>query len=102
MASARLSGFSTGYHAAKFLEEEDGAKIVAIIERDGGLFDDNGLNVESVKQWINENGGVRGYPMLSLLALLIPCSRLRYLDPGGYGGGHSWPQRGADQCETDY
>jgi glutamate dehydrogenase (NAD(P)+) len=51
-----------GYHAAKFLAEEDGVKIIAIIERDGGLFDENGLDVESVKQWIQETGGVRGYP----------------------------------------
>ena len=26
---------NVGYHAAKFLEEDDGAKIIGIIERDG-------------------------------------------------------------------
>ena len=30
---------NVGYHAAKFLSEEDGCKIVAIIERDGALTD---------------------------------------------------------------
>lgn len=53
---------NVGYHAAKFLEEEDGAKIVGIIERDGAIYDPNGLPTERVKQYIIENGGVRGFP----------------------------------------
>ena len=53
---------NVGYHAAKFLSEEDGAKITAIIERDGALHDDNGLNVEAVRAWIAQKGGVSGYP----------------------------------------
>ena len=52
---------NVGYHAAKFLAEEDGAKIVAIVERDGALIDDNGLDVEAVSQWIRKHGGVTGY-----------------------------------------
>ncbi len=52
---------NVGYHAAKFLSEEDGAKIVAIIERDGALVDEDGLNVEQVRQWIAGHGGVSGY-----------------------------------------
>ena len=53
---------NVGYHAAKFLEEEDGCKIVGIIERDGGLYDPKGLPVERVKDHLNETGGVRGFP----------------------------------------
>jgi glutamate dehydrogenase (NAD(P)+) len=54
---------NVGYHAAKFLSEEDGCKIVAIIERDGALMDPAGLNVEEVRQWMNRNGGLMaGYP----------------------------------------
>jgi len=53
---------NVGYHAAKFLSEEDGSKVIGIIEYDGGLFDANGLDVEAVRQWIGENGGVTGYP----------------------------------------
>lgn len=52
---------NVGYHAAKFLSEEDGCKIVGIIERDGGLWDDDGLNVEEVRNWIAKHGGVDGY-----------------------------------------
>ncbi len=52
---------NVGYHAAKFLSEEDGAIITAIIERDGALIDDNGLDVEAVARWIRTHGGVTGY-----------------------------------------
>ncbi len=53
---------NVGYHAAKFLSEEDGAKITGIIERDGALLDDNGIDVEAVHQWIVKHGGLTGYP----------------------------------------
>ena len=52
---------NVGYHAAKFLSEEDGAKIVGIIERDGALVNEDGLDVESISQWIRNHGGVKGY-----------------------------------------
>ena len=52
---------NVGYHAAKFLSEENGAKIVGIIERDGALVDEQGLNVEAVRAWIAKHGGVSGY-----------------------------------------
>jgi glutamate dehydrogenase (NAD(P)+) len=53
---------NVGYHAAKFLSEEDGAKIVGIVERDGGLWNDKGLNVEEVAQWLRAKGGISGCP----------------------------------------
>ena len=53
---------NVGYHAAKFLNEEDGSKITGIIEHDGGLFKEGGLDVEAVRTWITEHGGVSGYP----------------------------------------
>ncbi len=57
---------NVGYHAAKFLSEEDGAIITGIIERDGGLYDENGIDVEAVRAWIVKHGGVAGYPDASL------------------------------------
>ena len=53
---------NVGYHAAKFLSEEDGAKIVTIIERDGAISSPDGFDVEAVKQYVNENRGVKGFP----------------------------------------
>ncbi|HVG47849.1 MAG TPA: Glu/Leu/Phe/Val dehydrogenase, partial [Rubellimicrobium sp.] len=74
LARARLSGGlegkrlvvqglgNVGYHAAKFLSEEDGARIVGIVERDGALWSDAGLDVEAVKQWMMSTGGLKGFP----------------------------------------
>jgi glutamate dehydrogenase (NAD(P)+) len=53
---------NVGYHAAKFLSEDDGALVVGIAERDGGLWNDAGLDVEQVYQWMRANGGVQGCP----------------------------------------
>ena len=51
-----------GYHTAKILEEEDGAKIIAILEWDGAIYDKKGLNVEEVFQYKIENkGGIKGF-----------------------------------------
>lgn len=59
---------NVGYHAAKFLSEEDGARIIAIIERDGAIHEPNGLNVEDVREWLVRNGGVSGYPKAEFVA----------------------------------
>jgi len=59
---------NVGYHAAKFLSEEDGCKIVGIIERDGALTDPNGLDVEAIHHWIVGHGGVATYPGATLVA----------------------------------
>jgi glutamate dehydrogenase (NAD(P)+) len=53
---------NVGYHAAKFLSEEDGCKVIGIIERDGALLNEAGIDVESVRQWIMKHGGVSNYP----------------------------------------
>jgi len=53
---------NVGYHTAKILEAEDGAKIIGIIEHDGALMDHNGLSVENVNTYNKEHGGVKGYP----------------------------------------
>lgn len=59
---------NVGYHAAKFLSEEDGAVITAIIEHDGALVNEKGLNVEDVRQWIIKTGSVKGYANATFVA----------------------------------
>ena len=80
VSNARLSGTldgkrivvqglgNVGYHAAKFLQQEDGARIIGIIERDGALVSDNGLDVEAIHDWIAKNGGVSGFPGANFIA----------------------------------
>ncbi len=53
---------NVGFHAAKFLKEEDGSIITGIIERDGALINPDGLDVEAERQWIVKHGGVTGFP----------------------------------------
>jgi len=60
---------NVGYHAAKFLSEEDGARIVAVAERDGAVVDPEGINIEELRQWMGRNqGSVKGFPYGSYLA----------------------------------
>ncbi len=53
---------NVGYHAAKFLQDEDGCVITGIIERDGALFNEKGLDVGAVHEWLVRHGGVADFP----------------------------------------
>lgn len=53
---------NVGYHASKFLAAEDGALIVAVLERDGAIVDYKGIDIEALKAHIIEHGGVKGFP----------------------------------------
>jgi len=53
---------NVGYHAAHFLQTEDGCTVKAVIEHDGALLDHKGLDVQKVREWIATHGGVTGYP----------------------------------------
>ncbi len=52
---------NVGYYAAKLLDEEDDCKIIAIIERDGVLINEDGVCVEDVRQHINEHKTIKGF-----------------------------------------
>jgi glutamate dehydrogenase (NAD(P)+) len=53
---------NVGYHTAKILEKEDGAKIIGILEWDGAVYDKKGLDVEEVYKYKIENkGGIKGF-----------------------------------------
>ncbi len=73
---------NVGYHAAKFLSEDDGAKIIAVIERDGVVTDERGLDIEDLRQWMNKSGGLlENYPRATFSAdgaagLELPCDIL--------------------------
>ncbi|MGJ8544873.1 MAG: Glu/Leu/Phe/Val family dehydrogenase [Sulfitobacter sp.] len=87
---------NVGYHAAKFLSEEDGSIITGIIERDGALHDEGGLDVEAVHQWIVKHGTIKGYPDARLEAdgaklleaecdILIPAALEAVIHKGNAG-----------------
>lgn len=53
---------NVGYHAARLLDEEDDASIIAVIERDGVVINDNGLPIANLRQYINEHKTIKGFP----------------------------------------
>lgn len=56
-----VQGFgNVGYHAAKFLQE-DGAIITAVIEWDGAVQNDNGIDIEALDAHRNATGSIRGF-----------------------------------------
>ncbi|MEM9269001.1 MAG: Glu/Leu/Phe/Val dehydrogenase dimerization domain-containing protein, partial [Pseudomonadota bacterium] len=38
---------NVGYHAAKFVSEEDGSKVIGVIERDGAVMNQQGLDIDA-------------------------------------------------------
>lgn len=57
-----VQGFgNVGYHAAKFLSEDDGAKVTSVIEFNGAVSNPNGLSIEALKVHWNEHGTFEGF-----------------------------------------
>ncbi len=52
---------NVGYHAAAFLSQEDGAKITSVIERDGSIIDNKGIDIKALHTHMKETGGVSGF-----------------------------------------
>jgi glutamate dehydrogenase (NAD(P)+) len=77
-----VQGFgNVGYHAAKFLQEEDDAKIVAVAEHDGAIYDPKGIPVEKLKRHQERTGSILRFPGTKQLAtstdaLFLECDIL--------------------------
>ena len=56
-----IQGFgNVGYHVASLLHQS-GAKIIAIIERDGSVVNQDGIDVESLKKYFTKKRSFEGY-----------------------------------------
>lgn len=53
---------NVGYHAALFLSTEDKALITGVIERDGAIVDESGIDIKALHAHIAVTGGVSGFP----------------------------------------
>ena len=53
---------NVGYHAVKFLSDDDGARIVGVIEHDGALLSADGLDIDNVSEYLRHSGGVKDFP----------------------------------------
>ena len=59
---------NVGYHIAKFLQQEDQVNIIGVIEHDGALYDENGLDVEKINHYLKEHHGVKDFPNAKFIA----------------------------------
>jgi len=58
-----IQGFgNVGYHAARILQQEDGARIVAVGEYDGTAYNPKGLDVEALYRHFREHKSIRKFP----------------------------------------
>ena len=76
-----VQGFgNVGYHAAKFLSDNDGALIIGILEHDGYLFNETGLSIDEVKAHKDATGSVLGFANAQSVhdgsGLTLPCDIL--------------------------
>ena len=68
-ARVAIQGFgNVGSFAAKILAKEYGAKIVAVSDSKGGIYDPNGLNPDKVLQHKRKTGSVVGYENSKLIS----------------------------------
>ncbi len=57
-----VQGFgNVGYHAALFLSQ-NGARVQAVTDVTGGVYREEGLDIEDLGRYAREHGGVAGYP----------------------------------------
>ena len=77
---------NVGYHAAKFISEENKIKLIGIAEYNGGIFNSEGIDVEHAKNYFLKHGSFSNYPKATFLKdgslllkkqcdILIPAAR---------------------------
>ena len=82
---------NVGYHAAKFLQQEDECSIVCVMEYNGAILNSDGLDIEKIKQYFLDHGSFEGCPegrfeptTSELLCMecdiLIPAARENVID----------------------
>jgi len=57
-----IQGFgNVGYNAARYIHQ-NGGRIIAVSEMDGGVYAENGLDPDKLLSYIKENDSLRGFP----------------------------------------
>ena len=59
---------NVGFHATKFLEEEGGAHIIGIIEREGAILSEEGFSIEEAAAYRAERGSLKHFPGATYVA----------------------------------
>ena len=77
---------NVGYHLSKFLTEDDGVKLIGISEFNGGIYNEDGINVEHAKKYFTRHNSFENYPKATFIKdsslllkrkcdILIPAAR---------------------------
>ena len=53
---------NVGYHLSKFLTEDDDVKLIGIAEFNGGIYNEEGINVEQAKKYFTKHKSFENYP----------------------------------------
>ena len=53
---------NVGYPAIKHLVKDDGVKLIGVAVHDGAVVNENGLDVNSINEYIKEHSGITGFP----------------------------------------
>ena len=57
-----IQGFgNVGYHVAKFLSADEGARITAVTRSKSSVIDDKGIDIAALKEHFNEKGSFEGF-----------------------------------------
>ena len=82
-----LQGFgNVGYHLSKFLTEDDDVKLIGISEFNGGIYNEDGINVSHAKKYFTKHNSFKNYPKATFVKdsslllkrkcdILIPAAR---------------------------
>ena len=58
-----VQGFGdVGFNAARYLVEDEGVRLVGVVERDGAIVSDAGLSPGAIAEHLARTGGVEGFP----------------------------------------
>ncbi|HEY2930532.1 MAG TPA: Glu/Leu/Phe/Val dehydrogenase [Acidobacteriota bacterium] len=80
--SVVIQGFgNVGYHAARFLWEEDRCRIIAVGELDGWIYNPSGLDIAKLKEHRDKQGSIRNFDGAKTFdgsrgCLEVPCDIL--------------------------
>jgi glutamate dehydrogenase (NAD(P)+) len=57
-----IQGFgNVGFHAARLLDEQ-GATVIAVSTKDGGVYDDSGIDINAAGVYYHDNGALTDFP----------------------------------------
>ena len=79
-ARIAVQGFGNVGSTAAALLQAEGARIIAVSDKSGGIYNEDGLDISDVRGWVREKRFLSGYPKAEAITneqlLLLPCEVL--------------------------